>query len=105
MHLYLTLPDVDFIHDTEKSSRRIWIKSILSFDQTIAGYKLRIFNILLYLTESHMLYLRLRALATYIDKHYIGFSNLLFSHAVAAELSFDPFDSEIKIFLALAKLL
>jgi hypothetical protein len=65
---------------------------------TVQWYKLRVFDILLYHTESYMFYLRLRTLEPYIDKHYIGFSLLSFSHAVAANLSFAPFHSEIMSF-------
>jgi hypothetical protein len=59
---------------------------------------MRVFDVLLYHTESYMLYLRLRTLEPYVDKHYIGFSLLSFSHEVTALLSFDPFYDEILAF-------
>jgi beta-1,4-mannosyl-glycoprotein beta-1,4-N-acetylglucosaminyltransferase len=45
-----------------------------------------------------MLLLRLRTLYRWIDKHYIGFSSLSFSHEVRENISFTPFEIEVQSF-------
>jgi hypothetical protein len=72
--------------------------AVLSLTITIIGSKLRIFDIVLYHNEAFMLYLRLRTLAPYITKYYIGFSDVSFSSKVLVNLSFDPLNSEIRSF-------
>jgi hypothetical protein len=65
---------------------------------TIPHTKFRIFDIVLYHNEAYMILLRLRTLRRWVDRHYIGFSDLSFSHEVSDPLSFAPFEDEIKSF-------
>jgi hypothetical protein len=56
----------------------------------------RIFDIVLYHDEAYMLYIRLRTLRAYVDRHYIGFSLFSFSHNVEQKVSFAPLEEEIQ---------
>jgi hypothetical protein len=73
------------------------IKNILAAT-FVAEKAFRIFDIVLYHNECYMMLLRLRTLAPWIDMHYIGFSVNSFSHEISQELTFDPFEAEIKSF-------
>jgi hypothetical protein len=48
-----------------------------------------------------MLVLRLRTLQRWVDKHYIGYSNLSFSHSVGQKISLSPFETEIGSFASI----